>query len=150
MSNKNETGEKKLLILKSFVLPDFDEITSNFDKYVTKKTYISSIFNIVLITTNLQEIKTILAPNDDKNVNWSSVFTFYNIILLLLIFISLTLQLLVSVILIKLARQVIKINNKNEREDEFKSVRKYNSIVTILLILISIINIFLNVIILEN
>jgi hypothetical protein len=113
---------------------DMETISSLFDSYATKKTYATGFFNLALIANNFSQLIHLLS------LDQPSLFCIVNISIMVLVCISLLLQVVVSAVLIYLARS----GEFLEENQRAKLIRK-NNIVTFLIIAISVINVLINV-----
>jgi hypothetical protein len=125
--------EQKFLNLHHADLHSLAEI---FNSYATKKTFATSFFNLALIATNFTQLKQII----DVSATSPNGLSVVNIIVLLFVCISLVLQFAVGVVLVLLAKK----NEFIDLEKREELIRS-NNVVTLLIITISIINVFINV-----
>ena len=112
---------------------DLSHITDLFDSYATKKTYASGFFNLALIVNNFSQLVHLLS------LDQSALYCIVNLSAMVLVAISLILQVVVSGVLIYLARSA-------EFMDEVKRANliRRNNIATFLIISISVINVLIN------
>jgi ABC-type sugar transport system permease subunit len=125
-------------VMKHNFMP-FDEvkkIASIFNSFATKKTFSTSLFNIALIATNIAQIKQLAAPSGGRKPNWSAI----NIVCLVFVCLSLFLQFIVAFVLAFLAKQGEFID-----DDARNRLIRSNNFATILVLIISVINIFISV-----
>lgn len=117
-----------------FTKIDLDGLSSLFDSYATKKTYATGFFNLALIATNFTQLKQLIV------LSQTSELDLQNTIVLFFICISLLFQLIVGVVLVFIAR-------KSEFIDDVKRAQlmKSNNALTLLIVTISVINVFINV-----
>lgn len=110
---------------------DLSGLTNIFNSYATKKTYATGFFNLALVATNFAQMKQLITL-----AKWVPL----NIVLLTFVCVSLLFQFVVAILLIFLAKS-----------DEFIDENKRNQLIrsntgtTILVLIISVINIFINV-----
>lgn len=111
-------------------------MVSLFNSFATRKTISIGFFNVALVATNVAQIKQIAKPADGTPANWSPI----NIVILVFVCISLVLQFLVAIVLFLLAKA-------GEFIDDQARARliRSNNLATILVLIISVINIFVNV-----
>ena len=114
---------------------DLHSLSRIFNSYATKKTFATGFFNIALVATNFAQMKMIITLTS-KNGYWTPL----NIVVMAFVGISLLLQFIVATMLVFLAKQ-------NEFVDEKKrnELIRSNNVATILVLIISVVNIFLNV-----
>jgi hypothetical protein len=126
---------RKLNLSKSF---DAHMLTTIFDGYATKKTIATGFFNIALVTTNFAQMKDVITRA--KKAVPANTWNGWLIAILSLVCISLTLQFVLAFILVFLAKS-------NELIDEHKrnQLIRSNNFTTLLVLVITIINIFVNV-----
>jgi hypothetical protein len=120
------------------VIPEMDlkALTNIFNSYATKKTVATGFFNLALVATNFAQMKALIAPTGGRVPVWNAL----NIVCMTFVGLSLLLQFLVAVLLIFLAKQGEFID-----EDKRNQLIRSNNITTLLVLAISIINIFINV-----
>ena len=111
-----------------------ESISNLFDSYATKKTYATGFFNLALIANNFSQLIHLLS------LEQPSLFCILNISIMVLVCVSLFLQVVVSGVLIYLARS----GEFLEENQRAKLIRK-NNMVTFLIIAISVINVLINV-----
>jgi hypothetical protein len=122
--------EEKFLNLERL---DLLGISNIFDSYATKKTYATGFINLALIATNFTQLKHLLALNYPN-------FSFTNIIVLACVIISLFMQVVVGIVLVYLAKH----GEFFDAQKRSQLIRK-NNMVTLMILAISIINVFINV-----
>lgn len=115
---------------------DIKSLTNIFNSYATRKTLATGFFNLALVATNFAQMKQLIAPPQGRTTTWTPL----NIVLMTFIGLSLLLQFVVGILLVFLAKQ-------GEFIDEEKRNRliRNNNGATLLVVAISIINIFINV-----
>jgi ABC-type sugar transport system permease subunit len=131
-------SNSKNAIKKHMFMP-FDEvkrIAGIFNSFATKKTFSTGLFNIALIATNVAQIKQLAAPSGGRKPDWSAI----NIVCLVFVCISLFLQFVVGFVLAFLAKQGEFID-----DDARNRLIRSNNCATILVLIISVINIFISV-----
>lgn len=114
---------------------DIRGLSNIFDSYATRKTYATGMFNLALIATNFTQMKHIIAVTPSLGQ-----LSITNGILLIFVCVSLLLQLLLNIILVFLAKHG-EFYDEEKREQLIKS----NNAVTLIVLAISIINVFINV-----
>jgi hypothetical protein len=122
---------KDIKNFKPLDLLDLKGLTDIFNSYATKKTYATGFFNIALVATNFAQMKQLIIKD-----TWNAI----NIIIMTFIGLSLLLQFFVAILLVFLAKQGEFID-ENKRNQLIRS----NNGATILVLIISVINIFINV-----
>lgn len=122
---------KDIKNFKPLDLLDLKGLTDIFNSYATKKTYATGFFNIALVATNFAQMKQLITKD-----TWNAI----NIVIMTFIGLSLILQFLVAILLVFLAKQGEFID-ENKRNQLIRS----NNGATILVLIISVINIFINV-----
>jgi hypothetical protein len=122
---------KDIKNFKPLDLLDLKGLTDIFNSYATKKTYATGFFNIALVATNFAQMKQFIT----KDI-WNAI----NIVIMTFIGLSLILQFLVAILLVFLAKQGEFID-ENKRNQLIRS----NNGASILVLIISVINIFINV-----
>ena len=108
------------------------DLNNSFNTFSNRKTYSTGLLDLALLTSNFVQMKNIIISN-----KWTPL----NVILIMFIIISVGLQLACGVVLIFAARNFDEFTNDNSRR---YSIRINNS-VTLLVLLISILNIFISV-----
>ena len=110
---------------------DVEKLSKAFNSYSSKKTYATGFYNLALVTTNFSQIKFLITIN-----NWIPL----NIILVSFVGFSIVLQFSLAILLIFLVKQ-------GEFVDEEKrdQLIRSNNWATVIILTISIINIFINV-----
>ena len=129
-ATKKKKGKRLLPI------DEVKKIVSYFNTFATKSTISAGCFNIALVANNVAQIKQICAPSGGRVAKWNAV----NIVLLTFVCISLFLQFIVAIVLAFLAKQGDFIDD-NKRNQLIRS----NNGATILVLIITVINIFVNV-----
>jgi len=122
---------KDIKNFKPLDLLDLKGLTDIFNSYATKKTYATGFFNIAMVATNFAQMKQLITKD-----TWNAI----NIVIMTFIGLSLILQFLVAILLVFLAKQGEFID-ENKRNQLIRS----NNFATILVLIISVINIFINV-----
>jgi hypothetical protein len=110
---------------------DVEKLSKAFNSYSSKKTYATGFFNLALVTTNFSQIKFLITIN-----NWIPL----NIVLVTFVGISIVLQFSLAILLIFLVKQGEFVND--EKRDQ---LIRNNNWATVIVLTISIINIFINV-----
>jgi hypothetical protein len=110
---------------------DVDKLSKAFNSYASKKTYATGFFNLALVTTNFSQIKFLITIN-----NWIPL----NIVLVSFVGVSIILQFSLAILLIFLVKQGEFVDD--EKRDQ---LIRNNNWATIIILTISIINIFINV-----
>ena len=123
--------ETKFLNLEKIDLTNIGDL---FDSYATKKTYATGFFNLALIANNFSQLVHLLS------LEQPALYCILNLIIMSMVCISLVLQVVVSGVLIYLAKS----GEFMEEEQRANLIRK-NNLVTFLIIAISIINVMVNV-----
>jgi hypothetical protein len=138
--NEEEDFKVKTVKNQKFInfnnLPiDLDALTKIFNSYATKKTIATGFFNLALVATNFAQMKQVITVSA-RAAYWTPL----SIVLLCFIAISLALQFFVAVALIFMAKS-------GEFIDETKrnQLIRSNNGVTLMVLAISIINIFINI-----
>jgi hypothetical protein len=136
MNSKSKAKNNRFLPNFKEINEDIHKIVQKFDSFATRKTIATGFFNIALIATNISQIKQICAPAGGRTPVWNAI----NIILLVFASLSLLLQFFLATILAFLAKQ-------GEFIDETKrnQLIRSNNGATILCLVITVINIFINV-----
>jgi hypothetical protein len=114
---------------------DLKGLSNIFDAYATKKTYATGLFNLALIATNFTQLKQIItstATLDQLSIT--------NSVVLASVCISLLFQLLLVVVLVILAK-----HGEFYDDEKREQLIKGNNLVTLLVLAISVINVFINV-----
>ena len=114
---------------------DLKGLSNIFDSYATKNTFATGFFNMALIASNFNELKELVSMERDET-GWSGV----DITLLVLVCISLLLQFTVGIVLVFLAK-----NGEFIDEDKREMLIRNNNAATLLVITVSIINVFINI-----
>ena len=120
---------------------DLTRLDNTFNKYATKKTYVTGLFDLSLIVTNFTQLKQTILNNEKLSAKWKAL----DVILLVFISLSILVQIIVIFLLVLLAMQS-KFTEKSHRD----KITRINNIVILLTIIITIINIFVNVFINVN
>lgn len=115
---------------------DVKRLTDIFNSYATRKTLATGFFNLALVATNFAQMKALIAPTQGRTTTWNAL----NIVLMTFIGLSLLLQFIVGIMLVFLAKQGEFID-----EDKRNQLIRSNNGATLLVVAISIINIFINV-----
>lgn len=115
---------------------DLKGLTDIFNSYATRKTLATGFFNLALVATNFAQMKSLIAPTQGRTTTWTPL----NIVLMTFIGLSLLLQFIVGILLVFLAKQ----GEFIDEEKRNRLIRKNNG-ATLLVVAISIINIFINV-----
>ena len=115
---------------------DVKALTDIFNSYATKKTFATGFFNLALVATNFAQMKSLISPTQGRTTVWNAL----NIVLMTFIVVSLFLQIIVGVLLVFLAKQGEFID-----EEKRNQLIRSNNGTTLLVVAISIINIFINV-----
>ena len=110
------------------------ELFKIFDSYAIKKTYAAGFFNLALIATNFTQLKHLI------NLNNNDLYTPLNMIILTSVSLSLLLQVVAGVVLVFLAK-----SGEFMEDAQREKLIKNNNAVTLLILTISIINVFINV-----
>lgn len=113
---------------------DLHGLSNIFDSYATKKTYAAGFFNLALIATNFTQLKHLI------NLNNNDLYTTLNMVILTSVCLSLLLQVVVGVVLVFLAK-----SGEFIEDVQREKLIKNNNAVTLLILTISIINVFINV-----
>jgi hypothetical protein len=113
---------------------DVTNMVKQFNSFATKKTIATGFFNIALVTTNFAQLKQVITLA--KNPPWSAQF----IVLMAFICLSLFLQFVVAIMLVFLAKQGEFID-----EEKRNALIRSNNTTTILVLIITVINIFISV-----
>lgn len=108
-----------------------DELNKNFNSFATRKTIATGFFNLALVTSNFAQMKQLITKN-----NWVPI----NIICMTFVGVSLLLQFVVAIFLIFLAKSGEFID-----EDKRNQLIRSNNFTTFLVLVITILNIFINV-----
>ena len=108
-----------------------DELNQTFNSFATRKTIATGFFNLAMVTTNFAQMKQLITRN-----NWTPL----NITIMVFIGISLLLQFVVACFLIFLAKSGEFID-----EDKRNQLIRSNNGTTFLVLVITIVNIFINV-----
>ena len=114
---------------------DIGHLEETFNKYATRKTYITGLFDLSLIVTNFTQLKQTIQKNEQL-AKWNVI----DIILTTFISISLTFQIVIIILLVFLAMQDQFID-KTKRD----RLTRGNNLIVLLTVIVSIINIFINV-----
>ena len=117
-----------------------------FDSYSTKKTIATGFFNVTMITTNFIQMKKMIDAN-----NWTVI----NIIAFSVICLSLLIQFIVAFLLVRMGKsnefseirtQVTRKMTRSAGVEEQKDILpSNNNIVTLLVAIISVLNIFVGI-----
>lgn len=113
---------------------DVGNMVKQFNSFATKKTIATGFFNIALVTTNFAQLKQIITVS--KSPPWPPL----SIVLMTFICTSLFLQFVVAIMLVFLAKQGEFID-----EEKRNQLIRSNNITTILVLIVTIINIFINI-----
>lgn len=113
---------------------DLHGLVHIFDSYATKKTFATSFFNLALIATNFTQLKHLISISQTGELGT------LNTVILLCVIISLVLQVVVGAVLVFLAK------NREFIDDEKRDqLIRSNNTVTLLIVTVSILNVFINV-----
>ena len=129
---KKETVEQQRFIDLDKL--DLANIALLMDTYATKKTCTAGFFNMALMATNSSQLKNLI--NQNRNLQYSIV----NIGLIAAITVSLILQLIAGAVLLFLGKNRL-IENTNIK----RMLIRNNDLVTLVVFIIFILNIFINV-----
>jgi hypothetical protein len=108
-----------------------DELNKHFNSFATRKTIAAGFFNLALVTTNFAQMKQLITKNA-----WVPL----NIICMTFVGLSLLLQFVVATLLVFLAKSGEFID-----EDKRNQLIRSNNVTTFLVLIITILNIFINV-----
>ena len=125
---------KKTVKNDRFINVDIKGLADIFNSYATKKTIATGFFNLALVSSNFAQMKQIITVTSGKA--WAPL----NIVCMTFVCLSLFLQFIVAIVLVFLAKQGEFID-----EDKRNQLIRSNNGVTLLVLVISIINIFLNI-----
>lgn len=109
------------------------DLNSSFNTYATRKTITGGLFNLSLMTANFTQLKDIVTA---KPPDWNGV----NIVLVVFICISLTLQVIVACLFLYIGRKSNVINDKNEFIKQ-----SANDWALLIVFVITVVNIFITV-----
>jgi ABC-type sugar transport system permease subunit len=140
-SSPNDRNRKSTHKHHFMPLDEVKKIVGVFNSFATKKTFSTSLFNVALVATNVAQIKQICAPSGGRLPTWNAI----NIVCLVFVCFSLVLQFLVALVLAFLAKSGEFID-----DDSRNRLIRSNNFATILVLIISVINIFVNVFLSTN
>jgi hypothetical protein len=108
-------------------------LNTSFNTYATRKTYATGLFDLALLAANFSQLKQLI-------LSTSTTWTTFDVVLVCFITASLLLQFTIGILLVYIARQ-------NEFIDEIKRVVlvRLNNATTVIILAVTIINIFLSV-----
>jgi nitrogen fixation-related uncharacterized protein len=129
---KTHVNQQRFINLPNIQLNSLVEI---FNTYATRKTFTAGSFNLALIATNFAQLKLLLVPTTGI-ITWNAL----NIILLIFICLSLLIQFVIGAGLIFLAK-----SNEFLDDEKRNQLIKSNNWVTLLVMVVAIINIFINI-----
>jgi hypothetical protein len=131
-TNKQNAETQKFIDFNGI---DIRGLSNIFDKYATKKTYATGFFNLALIATNFTQLKQILASTSTLES-----ISVTNAVVLASVCVSLLLQLVLIVVLVILAK-----HGEFYDEEKREQLIRGNNAVTLIVLTISILNVFINV-----
>jgi hypothetical protein len=129
-SDSNE-AEKQNLIHNNELY--FQKLNNAFKTYSRNKTYAAGLLDMALITTNFTQIKNLINHKQSE-------MPFLNILLLSFVALSVILQVSIGIVLIFSTKNV-----GFAYELERKKILNINNLITVIALIITIINIFVNV-----
>ena len=127
--NQEDISEPKI---PSATIISGQDLNKQFDSYASVKTYAAGFFNIALVTTNAVQLKQLITPTPPDITDGLTI------LLIACVCMSILLQIIVSVILVFMAKQSEFVDD--EKRD---ALVKSNNWATILISAVSIINVLL-------
>ena len=113
---------------------ELKNLNSTFNSFSSKKAYATGLLDLALITTNFAQLKQLIQSK--KSAQWEVL----DIIVIICVCFSLLLQFLCGAVLVFSAKQ-FEFTDENKRDASVK----LNNMLTLLILVITILNIFINV-----
>ena len=113
---------------------ELKSLNSTFNSFSNKKAYATGLLDLALITTNFAQLKQLIQSK--KSAQWEVL----DIIVIICVCFSLLLQFLCGAVLVFSAKQ-FEFTDENKRDASVK----LNNMLTLLILVITILNIFINV-----
>ena len=130
-STKNTVNNHKFIDLHFEPKKFLDDLNQTFNSFATRKTIAAGFFNLALVTTNFAQMKQLITKN-----SWVPL----NIVCMTFVGLSLLIQFVVATLLVFLAKSGEFID-----EDKRNQLIRSNNVTTFLVLIVTILNIFINV-----